>query len=202
MARNISFDTLLDFAEGRLSEAERAEVAVQLQNDPSAAAEVAQLRQMIARMRADTTEDAPAHVLNRAMRLLRQRRTQAERAPDLLQRILAVLTFDSTSSLAMGMRSGESQSRQLLFSAQGLDLDVRVTPAASGFIVSGQMLGPEAEGAVLLANDVVSAQALLGELGEFAFPVVPAGVYKLTLHHGNVEVVVPELKLGTSTTNR
>ncbi len=206
MARKISFDTLLDFAEGRLSEAERAEVAAQLQNDPTATAEVAQLQQMIALMRTDATEDAPAHMVNRAVRLLRQRRTQpgseGERQPDLLQRIRAALTFDSASSLAMGVRSGEAQSRQLLFSAEGLDLDVRVTPATSGFIVSGQVLGPEAPGEVLLANDAIAARAPLSELGEFALPVIPAGLYKLTLHHGNTEVVVPELELGTSTTNR
>jgi hypothetical protein len=209
MAHKISFEILVDYAEGRLSEAEHAAVAAQLQADPTAAAQAAHLQHTIALMRTDASEDAPAHVVNRASRLLRQRKLSVAsqpqpgtvERPSVLHRILAALTFDSAVTPAFGLRSGASQQRQVLFSAEGSDLDIRIADSGAGFAVSGQVLGPEAQGAVTLANESVSVRAVLNDLGEFALTIVPAGRYTLTLHYGNTEIEVPELELGASNTN-
>ncbi len=203
MAHKIPFDKLVDYAEGRLSEAEREQLTAQLQADPGAAVELAQVQQLIALMRSDASEDAPAYAINRALRLLRQRRAgQAGQPgqPGLLRRIMAALTFDSALSLAPGMRSSISQTRQLLFTAENLDLDVRITPDRGTFVVSGQVLGPEVAGEATLAGDAITVHATVTALGEFSFPGVPAGQYTLTWRHGDLEVVIPRLELGASRT--
>lgn len=64
-----------------------------------------------------------------------------------LRRVLATLRFDSAAqpALALGMRGGRAATRQLLFSAEGYDLDLRLTPDATGpsWQLDGQVLGPE-----------------------------------------------------------
>lgn len=202
---NISYKTLVDYAEGRLSDTERDAVAAQLQANPDAIAEVTELQHLFTLMRSDASVDAPAHVMNRAARLLRQRNaTQPEQSSllprSLLRRVLAALTFDSASTLALGMRSGASQTRQLMFTAQGVDLDVRIATQGDEVTVSGQVLGPDAQGMAVLANSVISITAQLNALSEFVLPPVPSGRYLLTLHYGNAEIVLPELELGASHT--
>jgi hypothetical protein len=198
MAHNISFETLVDYAEGRLSEADRASVTAHLQTDLTAAAQVADLQHLFKTMRNDDSIDAPTQVINRAGRLLRQRRASLPPQPSLLRRLVAALTFDSASSLALGTRSGASHKRQMLFSAEGMDLDVRITTNGDEVTLSGQVLGPESNGSAMLTNAQLSVTVLLNEMGEYTMPSVPAGRYTLTLLYGDAEIVMPELELGAS----
>ena len=122
-------------------------------------------------------------------------------APTLVRRIVAALSFDSfTSAPAFGTRSGQTETRQLLFSAQGNDIDVHVSPQSEGWAISGQVLGaPIADikdAAVLLQGASLSETAELNDLSEFSFPPVPPGSYKLNLRLGDVEVELPEIGLG------
>ena len=83
-------------------------------------------------------------------------------AQALMNRIRASLTFDSWAAPAMaaGMRSLRSPTRHLLYTAQGRDVDLRITPVAGAgveagqesFTVSGQILGPDESGSVLLTR--------------------------------------------------
>jgi hypothetical protein len=151
-------------------------------------------------------EDAPEHVIQRAFTVWQPRR-QAVAAPSLLQRLVAVLTFDSgaASPLAYGMRSAGGTTRQMLFSAQGHDVDLRISPAdesrgAAGsaeWILAGQVLGPEAEGAVILTDGSGTeiARVALNDLGEFRLPAVTPGDYTVTLKLGQIEIVLPAVQV-------
>ena len=155
-------------------------MAAQLQANPDAAAEVAKLQHLFTLMRSDASMDAPAHMMNRAARLLRQRNATQPQQPSLLRRsllrrIMAALTFDSGSTLALGMRSGASPTRQLMFTAQGVDLDVRIATQGDEATVSGQVLGPDATGMAVLANSAMSITVQLNALSEFVLPAVPSG---------------------------
>jgi hypothetical protein len=116
--------------------------------------------------------------------------------------VVAQLSFDSWASpaLASGMRSGRSAARHLLFTAEGRDIDLRVTAAADGFALSGQVLGPDEHGAVeLVALNSQGANRLtvaLDELGAFRFDAVDAGRYQLTLRLGTDALVLPPLDVG------
>jgi hypothetical protein len=151
-------------------------------------------------------EDAPEHVIHRALAVFQPNR-KTDAAPSLLQRILAVVTFDSgaASPLAFGMRSAGGTTRQMLFSAEGHDVDLRISPAdesrgAAGsaeWVLAGQVLGPEAEGAVIVSDGsgLETARVALNDMGEFRLPAVSSGDYTVTLKLGQIEIVLPAVQV-------
>jgi anti-sigma factor RsiW len=201
---HIPFSRLVDLAEGRLHPAERARLEAHLAACTACSGEVAQLEHLIWLMRTDASEDAPLHVIDRAMRLFD---SQAERVgtacesalSGLRRHVQAVLRFDSLGlAPAFGVRSGEPSARQLLFSAWGLDIDLRLEPADQAWTVSGQVLGvATAGGRAVLQGAVNASQATLNEQGEFTMTPVPAGDYQLFLHLVDVDIEVDELIIGT-----
>jgi hypothetical protein len=147
-------------------------------------------------------DDAPEHVIQRALNVWQARR-QSQAEPSLLQRVLAALTFDSggASPLAFGMRSAGSATRQLLFSAEGHDIDLRISPAGDPptdhWLVSGQVLGPDSEGVVVLTdeNGATAGESPLNELGEFRLPRVRTGEYTVTVRLSGREIVLPAVRV-------
>jgi hypothetical protein len=145
-------------------------------------------------------EDAPEPVILRALDVWQMRR-QATAAPSLLQRVLAVLTFDSgaASPLAFGMRSAGGTTRQMLFSAAGHDVDLRISPAGDTrgeqWLLSGQVLGPEGQAVVFLSDVQGHAvgESALSELGEFRLPPVQPGQYTVTLRLASSDIVLPAI---------
>ncbi|MFO1341056.1 MAG: hypothetical protein U1F53_23020 [Burkholderiaceae bacterium] len=125
------------------------------------------------------------------------------------RRFLASLAFDSWAQapLAAGLRSAAaSPTRQLVFSTEGRDVDLRIAPAAPGYTVSGQILGPEESGTAVLrpagapaGTDASSAlQATVDPLGEFRLAAVAPGRYELRLLLGRDELVLPPFEVGTA----
>lgn len=146
-------------------------------------------------------EDAPEHVIQRAFTVWRPRRDTAL-APGLRARVMAVLGFDSAAgpALAMGVRTSGSRTRQLLFSAEGQDIDLRIGPAdeapAGRWVLSGQVLGPEARGSVALSDGAQTvAETTLDEFGEFSLAPVAPGSYWLALALDGREIVLPVLQV-------
>jgi hypothetical protein len=132
-----------------------------------------------------------------------------------LREVLALLRFDSASlsPLALGMRGAEpgSGSRQLLYSADGCDVDLRITQTGPDrWRVAGQVLGPDDSGEVLLvAQDTAAGptaaaapsaasrhRAVLDALGEFALDGVASGRWRLSLQLSDRVVLLPPLPLG------
>jgi len=155
--------------------------------------------------------DAPAALVKSAVGLWQA--THPSIAPTrpaadgLLNKIRAVLTFDSwsTSAAAMGLRSMPSQSatRHMMFSAQGRDIDLRIVSSAESFVLAGQILGPDETGLVELAVDTLSEQAnqtlrttSLDELGAFHLDNVRAGTYWMTLKFDGSAVELPPIDVG------
>jgi hypothetical protein len=114
-----------------------------------------------------------------------------------LKRVVAALTFDSW---AAGSLAVPSDTRHLLFSAMGRDIDVRIAPAAGHFALTGQILGPDESGVIELANasgDIGgAARAKVDALGEFRLEDIPGGSYVMTLRLGEVEIVLPQIDVG------
>jgi hypothetical protein len=123
-------------------------------------------------------------------------------AQALIQRLAGVLAFDSwaTPALASGMRSLRSPTRQLLYSAGGRDIDLRIAAADTAFSLAGQILGPDETGRVELSRldgDGATARTTqLDDLGEFRIDGLAQGVYSLTLHLAGEEVLLPPFDLG------
>jgi hypothetical protein len=120
-----------------------------------------------------------------------------------LRRLLAVLSFDSWAPApgALAVRSGRSAARHLLFTAEGRDVDLRITPADGDFVLAGQILGPDESGSIELAASAPSTSAArvaeLDALGAFRIDGVSPGNYRLTLRLGNDEVTLPAIEVGS-----
>jgi hypothetical protein len=148
-------------------------------------------------MRTDTAEEPPAHVVARAVRLLRSTSAMREPRPSLKKRVLAALGFDSAQQpLAYGLRAGQPTARQLVFSADGRHIELRITPHGESWVVAGQVLGACTGGAVTLAGPAGTAHAELNEVCEFTLPGVIAGAYSLSVELPEVDLEMPDLELG------
>jgi hypothetical protein len=92
--------------------------------------------------------------------------------------------------------------RHLLYSAEGRDVDLRITLGVDRFALTGQILGPDEAGEVLLssageaAGQAVLLKTQLDSLGEFRLDGVNRGTYQLTLRMGTEEIVLPPLVIG------
>lgn len=122
-----------------------------------------------------------------------------------LRIVTGVLSFDSWARgpVALGMRAVASDTRHLLFAAMGRDVDLRISPAAGHFAVTGQILGPDESGMVELVMqsddglEVHEARvAPLDALGEFCLDGVRGGIYRLTLRMGGDQIVLPPIEVG------
>lgn len=147
-------------------------------------------------------EDAPETLIQRAIDLWHPRATAttAATAGGSLRRWIATLRLDSAAgdNLALGLRaSGASATRQMLFSAEGRDIDLRLEPLPDRtWRISGQVLGPDAAGiAELRCGDAALQQVAWSELSEFEFEPVATGICALTLRADGWEISVPSFDL-------
>ena len=80
-------------------------------------------------------------------------------------------------------------------------MDLRITAAVPGagdwWLLTGQVLGPQSQGQVSLADatGAVVTQCALSDMGEFRLAAVSRGRYTLNIRLGTVEVVLPELSV-------
>jgi hypothetical protein len=156
--------------------------------------------------RAAALPDAPAALVRAAIDLWRppapveSLRSTAQAAWRL---VVATLSFDSWAVPAVaGMRALPSETRHLLFTACGRDIDVRISPAAvDDFCITGQILGPDASGSIELVKQSgddpgVLHAAPLDPLGEFRLDGVRGGTYRMTLRTVANEIVMPPIVVG------
>jgi len=113
------------------------------------------------------------------------------------RRIVALLTFDSRDAgPAFGTRSLFTTSRQMLYSAEQIDLDLRVTMQNDECVLAGQVInGGCAEGQIEISGVAGRAEANLNDVCEFTLSPVPAGQYSLTVRMQDLEIQIPELDL-------
>lgn len=138
--------------------------------------------------------DAPEAWVQRAIDLL----PVPSLVGTLLRRLQAVLSFDSWAqpAPALGMRSAADDTRHLLFSVEGRDIDLRIVPAGATWALAGQVLGPDEAGTVELAGGDGARRTPLDELGEFRIEGLASGRYTLTLRVAGDEILLPALEVG------
>lgn len=188
---HISLETLVDIVEGRATSAALEGAVAHITSCSDCVDTLRQLQQAILTMKSDTSKDAPRDLLQSAINIFSPER----HAP--LRHIIAILTFDSRlAGPAYGIRSLRSASRQLLYSAQETDLDLRVTVQNDECIIAGQVIGADCiSGLVEISGDAGSATASLNEVCEFTLPAIPVGNYALRIKLPDVQIDIPELEL-------
>lgn len=188
---HISVETLANIAEGRATAEGREAAMAHISTCSACHDTLLRLQQLIAMMRSDSTTDGPRDVLTAAINIF----SQGKRSP--LRRIVALLTFDSRNAgPAFGTRSLLATSRQMLYSAEDTDLDLRITVQNDECILAGQIIGPACmEGRVEISGAAGRLEATLNEECEFTLPPIPVGVYSLTVRMLDLQIEIPELKL-------
>ena len=188
---HISVETLVNIAEDRATPEVREAAMAHISTCSTCHDTLRRLQQLVLMMRSDRTNDAPRDVLTSVINIF----SQEKRSP--LRHIVALLTFDSRNTgPAFGMRSLPAESRQLLYSAEGIDLDLRITMQDDECILAGQIIGEGcAEGHVEISGVAGRSGATLNEVCEFTLPPIPAGNYSLTVRMLDREIEIPELEL-------
>lgn len=194
LSPHIPVTQLADIADGKSQTP--AEVLQHLASCSLCADQLQTLRQTIALMRSDATEDAPLELLNYAKNVFRSK--VARQVPALAKLVLAALTFDSlTAEPAFGLRSQANAGRQLVYSTDTADIDVRVSPQDEQWQLAGQILGSDCSaGEIELLSESFSASAKLNELCEFSFDSVPGGTYKISVRLPDLLIETPQLEIG------
>ena len=195
LSPHISFTELADLADEHSSLS--AETLRHLAECSHCSGQLQTIRQTTSLMRSDAIEKAPAELVKQAKDFFRQQ-AATRRKPSTLSRIVAALTFDSVAGTpAYGLRSQAGEGRQLVYSTETVDVDVRVSTENELWQIAGQLPGSLcAGGEVNLEGDSFSATAKLNELCEFSFSSVPGGTYTLALHLPDVIIETPPLELG------
>jgi hypothetical protein len=188
---HISVETLANIADDRATSEARKAAMSHISTCPMCDDALRRLQQLILTMKTDRTIDAPRDVLISAINIF----SKEKRVP--LRRIIALLTFDSRNAgPAFGVRSLPAVSRQLLYSAEEIDLDLRITVQNDECILAGQVIGEGcAEGHVEISGVAGRSKAILNELCEFTLPPIPVGNYSLTVRMLDREIEIPELEL-------
>ena len=190
---HIPFTELAELAEERSKSS--PEALAHLATCSECSNQLQSITQMIGLMNSDATEDAPAELVQYAKNIFRSK--VVTHGPSLLQIIVASLTFDSlTNAPAFGLRSQTTAGRQLIYSTETADIDVRVSPENEQWQIGGQVLGADCTGGdVSIESDDFSASAQLNELCEFSFGSVPAGAYKIAIRLPDILIETPRLEL-------
>jgi hypothetical protein len=188
---HISLETLVDIVEGRATSATLEIAVAHVSSCSDCVDTLRHLQQVIVTMKSDMSKDAPRDLLQSAISIFSPERHTP------LRRIIAILTFDSrVAGPAYGIRSVRSSSRQLLYSAQETDLDLRITVQNDECIVAGQVIRADCvSGQVEISGDAGSATASLNEVCEFTLPAIPLGYYSLRVKMPDVQIEIPELEL-------
>lgn len=194
----LTFDDLADLAEGRLAPPAAAAVRQRAAAHPWTSERLAALERTIGLMRADKGYDAPGHVVQRALRLMRPPAAARGATSGSLRRLVGRVRFDSAQApMAAGLRAAGEGPRRLLFSAEPYEVDLLISPAAGRWRLSGQLIGPdEPGGAAELAGSAGILTTPLNELSEFTLPPVEPGRYTLVVRQPATLIIAAEIDLG------
>jgi hypothetical protein len=198
---HLTYETLLNYLDGHLPAEARSAAEAHLSEPCEACQRRRVLLQTALHTAAtDHTASPVASVLKQAIDipLTHSKNNQT----GLLTRLMAALTFDSHLQLSSALTRGAARERQMLFSADQVDIDLQIKPVREGHDLIGQVLTETASGN---AHAFVSLQKNSGQLlkateadlkGQFFFRGIPAGVYDLIfdLEHQEVAVMGIEVR--------
>lgn len=208
---DINFEQLIDFAVGELEEEESGWLQAHLQSGCSRCQKGLEwLRKVVTVMQRDDSAKPPSWIVRHAAKLFSEPRPASAPSLPLLSRILlartaARLVYDSHLAMPVaGVRGVNSQSRQLLYKADDLDVDLQIHAgdAQGKSTLVGQIL--PADGALASVSEaevqlVDSRMRVLkgtaDSFGQFTFEPLSAGSYDLRIRVRDREVEVTGISL-------
>ncbi|MFN8466582.1 MAG: hypothetical protein U0X20_13575 [Caldilineaceae bacterium] len=194
-SKHLSFEYLVDLAEGRLASADSGDARSHLEGCAECRTALSKLENIIVAMQSNDLLTPPQYVTQRALQIFRPTEKPVSTLQAGLQSLVALLRFDSGLTPAFGMRSGAGEARQLFYTVNEFDIDLRLAPRAEEWRIEGQLLGGDTGGVAELVSTGRRYTGELNDLGEFAFANVHADSYRLSITLPGLEITVPELVL-------
>jgi hypothetical protein len=196
---HLKYEILLNYLEGQLSAEERKEVDAHFAEAcQQCDRRLALLRTVLQTVAGDRTVAPPADVLKQAVEKAKTRKKTS--SPRLWNRMVASLSFDSHLQLSSAATRGSGRARQMLFTAEQVDIDLQIKSGRKDHELLGQVLDARQSGGFLLA--FVSLQNNEGQqratetdpLGQFAFHGVSSGTYDLVFDLDDHEIAITGLE--------
>lgn len=204
--REIEFERLVEWVEGRLTGEEGREVERRVRDaGESTRAEVEFLRTFYETSAETILEDPPPHLRSELERRFEEH-VGRRRGHGSLRRLLATLAFDGgLRATTAGARSASinGAERQLVYTTDVADIALNVRPrrGEEGLDLEGQVLPGAGEAdpgsfSVRLLRETTEVQSTgTDDLGEFAFEGIPPGAYEMLISTEGVEILVSPLDL-------
>lgn len=191
--KHLTFEKLVDKFEGRLAAADADSILSHLKECSACHAEHRKLEDFFGYVSIRPSEEVPqaatANILN-----IYQRRPVVEIAKEGLLSKLGVLVFDDWTT-ALNERFAGMDSRQMLFNADGFDIDLRIEFVGESCVVTGQVF-PDCPGAeITLSSQEASEKVTLNDMGEFSFVPVKTGEYSLRIRNDEVDLAINNIPL-------
>ena len=199
------FAELLDWLEGRLPEEQARALSEQLAVAVGETqADLEWLRSFLQLSREVRLASPPPRVRG----VLRDRfkaYSQEREPPNLIQRLQARLTFDSSAGFGTaGLRAApsEGQQKQLVYKTEIAEIALNIQPRAEnqGINLIGQIfptgdIPPDAFVIQLIQNSNDLELTTTDDLGEFFFEGLPVDTYEIVILADKFEVVIPSIHL-------
>lgn len=189
------FEVLVDRAEGELSRSMEKNVSEHLAVCDSCSSQMRKLQTFIDLSRHRIIERPPQEATALCLSLFTPQKFPAKE--HVIKCLLGLLVFDDwQAAYATSERYAGSDSRQLLYQAEDLDVDLRITPIEGRWSIAGQVLGERCKGGrVRIQSETVTEETSLNEAFEFVLPSVPDGNYTLRILLDDVVVEIPNILL-------
>lgn len=200
----LRFEKLVDWLEGRLSPEEAQAIAAELETaDDAVRADIAWLQAFYQLSEEIILKSPPSNLHRRLVQIFdTYKRPQR---PNFIERLVATLTFDSSSQFATaGLRSAgvSGPERQLIYATEKADIALNIHLRAQDERVdlSGQVFSlnddvAEPYSVQLLHNSRESAITTTNDLGEFSFEAVFPHLYEIAISGGQLEMMIPSFDL-------
>ena len=203
-SEDVKFARLADWVEGRLSEEEARTVEKEVMAADSATRDdVAWLQAFVQISEATVIASPPPEVRDALVERF-EAYAESNQQPNLLERLVARLTFDSGQQPALGWRAATTPGlqRKLVYSSEAVDvsLNVRLRPRDGLADIHGRVFTvnnayPGDFYVQLLAGASEVATAATNNLREFVFEGVPPGVYEIIAGSDRVEIRITDVEV-------
>lgn len=200
----IDFETLADWAEGRLPEEEASAVEERLaEADESTRADAEWLRAFSRASKDVVIEDPPAGQRAELAKVF-EAYAGGRRQPGRLRRFTATLSFGGGLGPVAGVRAAAAQESQgqLVYTTEAADvaLNFRRRPQNGKLDLEGQVFPndaaePGAFGVQILSGTEEVGTTATDELGEFSFENVEPGEYQILVSSAEVEILISPVDL-------
>ena len=199
---HLNYETLLNYLESQTSAEERKEVEAHL-GEPcqECVRRLELLKQVLQTASHDQTVAPPADILKKAVEISSSHRNPSNGG--FLASVIATLSFDSFLQLSpTATRGSSSRARQMLFTTEQVDIDLKIKRGKEDHELLGQVLGTQNTEEAISA--FVSLQSNNGQplkatetdsQGQFTFREIPSGMYDLVFDLEDQQVTVQGLEL-------